>query len=55
MAAKGISIPYIALYDNYFSYDNDSNATSAGEDALSKNAFAWYGANTGNTVPGWID
>ena len=55
MATKGISIPYIALYDNYFSYDNDSDATNAGEDALSKNAFAWYGANTGNTVPSWID
>ena len=55
MATKGISIPYIALYDNYFSYDNDSDATNAGEDALSKNAFAWYGANTGNTVPSSID
>ena len=54
MENMGISIPYIALYDNYFSYDNDSNADNV-ENALSKNAFAWYGANTGNTVPNWID
>ena len=48
MESRGISIPYIALYDNYYSYD-DANGN------LDKNTFAWYGANTGNTVPNWID
>lgn len=56
MAAKGISIPYIALYDNYFSYDNGLGGTSTTETALNKNTFAWYGANADiTTVPSWID
>ena len=56
MAAKGISIPYIALYDNYFSYDNGLRGTSTTETALNKNTFAWYGVNADITaVPGWID
>ena len=56
METMGISIPYIALYDNYFSYDNGLGGTSTTETALNKSTFAWYGANADiTTVPGWID
>ncbi|MBR9944741.1 glucan-binding protein [Clostridiaceae bacterium Marseille-Q3526] len=51
MEAMGISIPSIALYDNYYSYDNSSVAG-----ALNKNTFAWYGDHAAiTTVPSWID
>ncbi len=53
MKNMGISVPSIALYDNYYSYAKDSSSG-----ALDKDHIIWYGAHTGTSVPNtnnWLD